>query len=162
MAMQTVADLAVGLGTIALAFFTWRLASRTAEMSKQTGATITVALGAIDEENRRFVEGLQPHIVPFERVVSGRTTVGFKNVGPGFARNIAVHFKHPTSGNELTSRAIPALHAHGGEEHAIASDAYPPNDLRIEYEDAFGNRFETTVAGSFSSMQPYVVRKLRG
>ncbi len=154
---------ASAVATLIMAIFTWRLAARTAQMSEETLASVKLAKYAIDEENRRFVVGLQPHIVPFEREVpggGGRRGLALVNVGPGFARNIAVHFSHPSAGGALTSRAVPALAANGGEEDSVSGDGFPPENLRIEYDDAFGNHFETVIAGRFSSTQPYAVRKI--
>jgi hypothetical protein len=152
---------ASAVATLVLAVFTWRLAARTAQMAKETLASVSLAARAITEENRRFVEGLQPHIVPFEREVpggGGKRAIRLVNVGPGFARNISVHFTH-RFGNALTSLAVPALAANGGEE-TIGGDAMPANNLRIEYSDALGNRFQTVVDGAFSAAKPYTTRKI--
>jgi hypothetical protein len=147
--------------------FSALVAFATLTLAWQTRKSTAQAREQMDAEQDRHMDSLLPHIAlqvnfEIEREKDGtkRTIheVAARNVGPGFARDIQISEPDiPNVGNYIVD---PRTALASGDEFVIARQEFDPDgphlhDISVEYKDAFGRRFRSSLSGLIAPGQHY-------
>jgi hypothetical protein len=164
-------DIVVGGGTLALAWFTWRLARRTRESVAAATAGVEVEQKSVTALEATTTAAQRPVLVPFQAneermfpvgtvplhggphvIDDMRAFVAVRNIGAGPALDVRGHLEAPRGGGKVAS---PLVGIAVGEvacltfERDRGSLTYTGNDLdtpvsvAVEYDDVSGNMYRT-------------------
>ena len=154
---MTLGDLIVGLGTLALAGFTYWLGKSARAEGSQVAAQVKIERERLDAESRPYVvPAPDPEWLTPDNPVAGgwsgndgwKGSLPVKNVGPGAALNIQATLRFgPPSG--VTANTLPTSVGPGEREDLLVHWAAPSSipwqhvEGTLDFEDIGGSRWQT-------------------
>jgi hypothetical protein len=178
----TIASIAVAVGTGILAAVTYILARETRDSLKVSRDALQSEQDARATEERRHMNGFMPHIaieIRVGSVVVGRVLdsasrrfveqassamqIYARNIGAGFAQNVAFSNTNiPNDGIRMPLVRPTAMAT--GDDRLLLSRLNTSNETimgwTITYEDAFGRKFESSIANDVGIGSQYKWKRL--
>ncbi|MHB1798955.1 MAG: hypothetical protein ACYCUI_11725 [Vulcanimicrobiaceae bacterium] len=147
------------LATAVLAFLTYWLARSTRLLAESARA-------AMQAEERRHADSLQPHVAVFIETDDAGSAVILQNIGPGYAKDIILHGVLIEAEKIRVLNVPPPLASKQRCKYilCLGTPSVIWEGFSVSYKDAFDNEFVTTTGSgrlTFTNASNYMYQRVQ-